>query len=60
MNKRYEIFRCPNCSLNKSANTRTCGLYRVYKNVFTIKIKCRMCGHVMRYKLVAGGFANEE
>ena len=51
----YEIMSCPNCGGFKSKSSHTYGSYKVYFNGDVLKLKCKACGHIQRFRIIRGG-----
>ena len=54
-NKRYELLACPKCGNAKSHNSHTYGSYKIYFNGNILKLKCKACCHIQRFRIINGG-----
>jgi len=46
---------CDRCSFGKGRDTHTFGTYRVYEGDNILKLVCKTCGNVYRYRYIEGG-----
>jgi len=51
----FEILGCSECGGNKSHATHSYGSYRVYFNGDVLKLKCKTCTHVQKFRIIRGG-----
>lgn len=56
----YRKLGCPKCSLNKDSSVRSYGSFIVYENDTTLKLKCKSCTHIMRFRYIRGGVIDED
>ena len=52
---RYELLACPQCGYGKDYTVRSYGMYKVFFNGSVVKLKCRTCHHIQRFKIIGGG-----
>ena len=55
----YTILGCPRCGDGKNNMVHSYGQYRVYKKGTNIKLVCKTCKYVIRYRYIEGGQNNE-
>ena len=53
--ERYKIMGCVVCGGNKKSTTHSFGTYRVYFNGDILKLKCKTCNHVVKFRIIRGG-----
>jgi len=51
----YTILGCSKCGGNKTGSTHSFGVYRAYFNGDVLKLKCKTCGWVKRFRIIRGG-----
>jgi len=51
----FSILGCGSCGGNKNPKTHTFGVYRVYKQEATLKLKCKTCGYELKFRTIRGG-----
>ena len=55
MDSMYKILSCPSCGKGKTNKTHSFGSYRIYFNGNILKLKCRTCGYILRFRIIRGG-----
>ena len=56
----FELIGCAKCGHNKGRMTHSYGTYKVYKHDNIIRIRCKTCGYIVRFKIIDGGVMSGE
>ena len=47
---------CTQCGEGKKRTTHTFGTYRAYKTNTTLVLRCKTCGHTVKFRIIQGGY----
>lgn len=51
----YALLPCPKCGGSKSKVSHTYGSYKVYHNNTRLKLRCKACRYIQRFRYIDGG-----
>ena len=51
----FSLLPCPKCGAYKNPSAHTYGSYKVYYNDTVIKLRCKACGEVQKFRTIRGG-----
>lgn len=55
----YILLGCPRCGKGKTGMVHSFATYRVYEDDTNIKMVCKTCKYVFRFRYIRGGQNNE-